>query len=103
VGAFPMVDYSSDRLSKRLFFDVPEKYDTQMDALDMKMASVANVVISLGNGMSENLFEGADPKRMAARGKANEGIGQAYLKNNVRTVELGNNLYPTAWRAARSA
>ena len=101
VGAFPMILYSSDRLSKRLFFDVPEKYDAQMDALDMKMANVANVVISLGNGMSENLFEGADPKRMAARGKANESIGQAYLKNNVRTVELGNNLYPTAWRAAR--
>jgi aminopeptidase len=101
VGAFPMILYSSDRLSKRLFFDVPEKYDAQMDALDMKMANVANVVISLGNGMSENLFEGADPKRMAARGKANEPVAQMALKNNVRTVEIGNNLYPTPWRAER--
>ena len=25
VGAFPMINYSSDRLAKRMFFDVPEK------------------------------------------------------------------------------
>jgi len=101
VGAFPMVLHSSDRLSKRMFFDVPEKFDTQADVLDTKLAGIVNVVISLGNGMSENLFEGADPKRMAARGKANEGLAQLYLKNNVRNIELGNNLYPTPWRAAR--
>ena len=38
----------------------------------MKLADVVDVNISLGNGMTENLFEGADPKRMAARGKADE-------------------------------
>ena len=38
---------------------------------------------------------------MAARGKAGEAVGQAFLKNNVRTVEIGNNLYPTPWRAER--
>ena len=32
-GAFPLITYSSDRLAKRMFFDVPEKYDTQGDAL----------------------------------------------------------------------
>lgn len=100
-GGFPMVDYSSDRLSKRLFFDVPEKYDTQADALGVRLADVLDVVISVGNTTSENLFEGADPKRMAARGKAGEAVGQAFMKNNVRTIELGNNLYPTPWRAER--
>ena len=101
VGGFPLVTYGSDRLSKRLFFDVPEKYDSQADALGAKLAGLANVVISVGNGMSETLFEGADPKRMAALGKVNEPVGQAFLKNNVRTVEIGNNLYPTPWRAER--
>ena len=101
VGAFPLVTYSSDRLSKRMFFDVPEKYDSQVDTLDLKMAELADVSISLGNGLSENLFDGADPKRMAARGKAGEAVAQAFLKNNVRNVELGNNLYPTPWRAER--
>jgi len=100
-GAFPLITYSSDRLAKRMFFDVPEKYDTQGDALGMKLADVADVMFSIGNGMTENLFEGADPKRMAARGKADEPVSQAFLKNNIRNIEIGNNLYPTPWRAER--
>lgn len=101
VGGYPMVEYSSDRLSRRLFFDVPETYDAREDALVAKLTEIFDVVISLGNGTSENLFEGADPKRMAARSKANEGIGEAMFRNGVRMVELGNNLYPTAARAER--
>jgi leucyl aminopeptidase (aminopeptidase T) len=101
VGAFPMITYSSDRLAKRMFFDVPPQYDSQADALDMKLAGIVDVMISIGNGMTENLFEGADPKRMAARGKAGEPVAQAFMKNNVRNIEIGNNLYPTPWRAER--
>jgi len=101
VGAFPIVDYDTDRLSKRMFFDVPEKWDTQTNAAGLKFAEMVDVVISLGNGTSENLFEGADPKRMAARGKAGEPVGAAFLKNKVRTYDIGNNLYPTPWRAQR--
>lgn len=101
VGGFPMIEYGSDRLSKRLFFDVPEKYDARQDALVAKLVDAFDVVISLGNGTSENLFEGADPKRMAARAMANEAVAEAMLKRGVRLVELGNNLYPTAWRAER--
>lgn len=100
-GGYPMVDYSSDRLSKRLFFDVPDTYDARPDALGAKLAEVLDVVISLGNGTTENLFEGADPKRVAARSKSGEAVQQAFRRNNVRTVDIGNNLYPTAWRAER--
>jgi aminopeptidase len=101
VGGSPIISYSSDRLAKRMFFDVPEKYDAKTDPLGMKLASIVDVVISLGNQTQETLFEGADPKRMAARGKADEPVGQAFLKNGVRSVEIGNNLYPTSWRAER--
>ena len=101
VGAFPWINYSSDRLARRMFFDVPEKWDSQVDQLDTDLADVVDVIISLGNGTNENLFEGADPKRMAARGKANEGIGALYQRKGVRTLDVGNNLYPTPWRASR--
>ncbi|KGQ18104.1 Leucyl aminopeptidase [Lysobacter dokdonensis DS-58] len=101
LGAFPMILYSSDRLAKRMFFDVPEKWDSQRDTLDADLADVVDVIISLGNNTTENLFEGADPKRMAARGKANEGIGELYQRKGVRNLEVGNNLYPTPWRAQR--
>lgn len=101
VGAFPLVTYSSDRLARRLFFDVPARYDSQSDTLGLALADVVDVVISLGNVTEEGLFEGADPARMAARAKADEPVMQAFLRNNVRTVEVGNNLYPTPWRAER--
>jgi leucyl aminopeptidase (aminopeptidase T) len=101
VGAFPLVTYSSDRLDKRLFFDVPARYDGQSDALGLQLAEMVDVLITLSNGTEETLFEGADPARMAARAKADEPVMQAFLRNNVRTVEIGNNLYPTAWRAER--
>jgi aminopeptidase len=100
-GAFPLVIYTSDRMAKRMFFDVPDKYDSQPDALDMALAKLADVNIAVANNATENLFEGADPKRMAARGKAGEAVALAALKNNVRFVEVGNNLYPTPWRADR--
>nr|WP_298124699.1 aminopeptidase [uncultured Pseudoxanthomonas sp.] len=100
-GAFPMIEYTSDRLAKRMFFDVPAQFDSQAPALDLALSKVFDVVISLSNGTSENLFEGADPQRVAARGKAGEAIGQAFMKENVRQVEIGNGLYPTPWRAQR--
>lgn len=100
-GAFPLVEYGSDRLSKRLFFDVPEKYDAQTDAAGMKLAGVVNAIITVSDSMTEDLFDGADPDRLATRGKANEAVGKEFIKRNVRTVELGNGFYPTAWRAAR--
>ncbi|GAB3097441.1 aminopeptidase [Lysobacter terrae] len=100
VGGFPLIEYGSDRLDKRLFFDVPDKYDTQANTLGSKLADAVDVVISVSNNATENLFEGADPKRMAARGKTGEPVMQKFLRK-VRNVEIGNNLYPTSWRADR--
>lgn len=100
-GAFPLVLYSSDRMSQRMFFDVPDKYDTQLDKADMGLIGMVDATIDIGNATAENLFEGADPKRAAARAKAAEPIAQEMMKRNVRTIEIGNNLYPTSWRADR--
>jgi aminopeptidase len=101
VGAFPLVALNSDRMAKRLFFDVPEKFDTQADALGLKLAETFNVVINVDSNLEDGMFAGADPKRQAARGKANQPIADAFLKNKVRQIEVGNGLYPTAWRAKR--
>lgn len=100
-GGFPLVAYGSDRLARRMFFDVPARFDTQPDALGMRLAEVVDVMISLGNATDENLFDGADPARMAARAKADEPVMQSFMANNVRIIDIGNNLYPTSWRAER--
>jgi aminopeptidase len=100
-GAFPFIGHYSDRLSKRLFFDVPAEYDSQPDTLGSKLAEIVNVLIVVNNTMTEDLLAGADPKRLAERGKASEAISKQFVQRNVRTVEIGNGLYPTSWRAQR--
>jgi leucyl aminopeptidase (aminopeptidase T) len=100
-GAFPLVTVDTDRLEKRMYTDVPEKYDSQTDALAMKLAEIANVSISVDSNTTEGLLADADPARMAARAKAGAPVNEAFLKHNVREVEVGNGLYPTDWRAKR--
>lgn len=100
-GAFPWVTYASERLAKRMFFDVPAKYDSQVDPAELAMAKLVDVGINVGNGQTLNLFEGADPARMAARGQAGMQVAEAMRAAGVRSVDIGNGLYPTAWRAER--
>ena len=100
-GAFPLITYDSDRLSKRMFFDVPAKWDSQADSAGVKLAGIVDVTIGVTDGQSENLMEGADPKRLAERGRAGEEAAKAFLARKVRSVEVGNGFYPTPWRAQR--
>src|ERR1044072_6473353 len=45
-GGFPLITVGSDKLSKRMYTGVPEKYDSQVDQLDLKLAEVVNVTIN---------------------------------------------------------
>jgi leucyl aminopeptidase (aminopeptidase T) len=100
-GAFPLVTVSTDRLSRRLYTDVPEKYDAQTDRLELRLAETVNAAIFVGRETAEGLFADADPKRMAARAEAGEAVQDAYNKHGVRVVEVGNGLYPQEWLARR--
>jgi aminopeptidase len=101
LGAFPLVALNSDRITKRFFFDVPEKLDTQTDALGLMLAEKFNAIITVDSNLDEAVLAGADPMRQAARAKANQAIGDAMIKRKVRQIEVGNGLYPTGWRAKR--
>ena len=57
-------------MTKRLFFDVPEKFDTQADTLELKLAENFNTIIIVNSNLDEGVLAGADPKRQAARAKA---------------------------------
>ena len=101
VGAFPIVTIGSDRMFKKYYEEVPEKYDSQTPDLDLKLATLPDVAITIDTNDADNLTEGIAPARLAAVGKANAPVGDLYLKRNVRRIEIGNNLYPTAYRAKR--
>lgn len=101
VGAHPLLDINSERMAKRSYTDVPEKYDTQEPKLGLALAKLVNATINVDSSETEGLFADVPPARMAARAKAGAPVGEEFIKNKVRTVSVGNDLYPTEWRAKR--
>lgn len=96
LGGFPLITTWSDRLSRRMYDEVPAQFDTQTDPLDLKLAAIATAMISVDSVENPALFADAAPARLAARAKARQPVMEAMLKNNVRQVSLGNGLFPTA-------
>jgi len=101
LGAFPVVTLGSDRLERRMFFDVPAEFDTTVDTFTLKLAEHVHAIITVANGLEEDTFADADPKRVAARASASQQMFDTILKRGVRQIEVGNGLYPTEWRAER--
>jgi aminopeptidase len=101
VGAFPLLTIGSDRMFKKYYEEVPEKYDSQPPELELKLAALPAVAITIDTNESDDISAGISPARQAAVGKAGVPVGDLYLKRNVRRIEIGNGLYPTAYRAKR--
>ena len=101
VGAFPLLTISSDRMAKKYFEEVPEKYDTQSPDFDLKLATLPTVAINIDSNEVEGVLADVSPTRLANTAKTNQPVGELYQKRNVRLVAVGNDLYPTDWRAKR--
>jgi leucyl aminopeptidase (aminopeptidase T) len=101
VGGDPMLTINSERITKRSYKDVPEKYDTKPPKLDLALAKIINASIFVDSTETEALLADVPPARMAARAKAGEPVAVEFRKNKIRSVSIGNDLYPTEWRAKR--
>ena len=97
-GASPLVSVGSQRLGRRMYDEVPAKYDSQTPAMIMKLAGIVDVFIQSERGEGRTL-QGVAPERIAARGKAFAPVGELMRKRGVRSVAIGNGLYPNAERA----
>jgi leucyl aminopeptidase (aminopeptidase T) len=97
-GASPLVSVGSNRLARRMYDEVPAKYDSQTPAMTMQLAGIVDVIINTEAGEGRTL-QGVDPKRIAAQGQAFAPVADLMRKRGVRTVALGNGLYPSAERA----
>jgi leucyl aminopeptidase (aminopeptidase T) len=100
-GAFPLTTVGSADLSRRMVTDVPEKYDSQKPTLDMKITEMADAFIALDYIERDDLLAGVPASRLAARAAAAAPIGELAFKRNLRQVNLGNGLLPTAAAATR--
>ena len=101
VGAEPLLSVASEKVAKRSYTDVPEKYDSREPKLGMALARTANVTINVDSSETESLFSDIPPARQAARAKASSPLAEEFRKNKIRSVNVGNDLYPTEWRAKR--
>jgi aminopeptidase len=97
-GGDALISVGTDRLGRRMYDEVPAKYDSRVPEMNMKLAGIVDVVIGTEYGEGRT-FKGVPAERMAARGKASAPVDALMRKRGVRTVFLGNGLYPSAERA----
>jgi len=99
LGAFPMVSLNTPRMGLLYFSKVPARYDSQEPKLDIELTRVFNVNISVDASEALDAFAHVPPTRQATLGKAFEPVVNLSLERGVRSVAVGNELYPTASRA----
>jgi leucyl aminopeptidase (aminopeptidase T) len=100
-GGQPLITVFSEQLGRRAYDEVPVSYDSEPQTLGIALANAFDVQLSVDVGESENIMAGVPAARIAARAAANQPVVEAFLKRGVRSVNLGNGLYPTAALAGR--
>ena len=86
---------------RRSYDEVPASYDSQPPTLDLAMVNTFDVDLSVDVGENESVMDGVPAERIAARSKANMPVMKAMVERNIRSVQLGNGLYPTQTLASR--
>jgi aminopeptidase len=101
VGAHPLITLSSDRLTRRSYDDVPARFDNVTSPVGRLLVDEFDVQINLDVGENEGVLAGVPMARRTTRSKAGQPINDAFFKRNVRSINLGNGLYPTATLSRR--
>ncbi|MEO7094652.1 MAG: aminopeptidase [Polyangiales bacterium] len=98
-GAWPIVTMWSESAEKNFIANVPATFDTKINAADLALAKIVNAVIIVPAVRDNSIYATFAPERMQAMRKAGESVAATTRKRNVRTVELGNGVLPSAARA----
>jgi leucyl aminopeptidase (aminopeptidase T) len=102
LGAFPLLSVTSDRLMEREALELPSRYDSQTDALELALMDVIDIELVVAPDMAPDVFAEIPPERLAAQLAATEPILRRAQGRGVRTLEIGNSLAPTEWRAEQA-
>jgi aminopeptidase len=95
-GAFALVTDVSDDYARRSYEEVPVKFDSQKPLLDYKITEIANVFITVDPDGPNDALHGVSAERIAKRAAAGSALGEMMMKRNIRQVNLGNGLVPSA-------
>jgi len=95
VGAVPVLTFGSDRLTRLMYTEVPDKYLFQPPDKYMKLFSLFNAGISIDFNEDSKLLADIPRERIVAAGKADVPLNEMLYKQSVKRVSIGNGLYPT--------
>ncbi len=98
-GAHPIITYWSESLARKTIAGTPDKFDGQARKLDMALAKIVDVTISIPQVRDPSIYAAVPAARAVVIGKAEQPAEQLRRKRNVKMVDLGNGLAPTAMRA----
>ena len=101
VGGHPLITIRSDRLVRRSYEEVPARFDNVTSPVARLLVDEFDVQINVDVGENEAVLAGVPMSRRTARSKAEHPINDAFFKRNVRSVNLGNGLYPTVTLSRR--
>ena len=100
-GAFPLVTVGTDRMDRKMVADIPEKWDSQAPVFGEKLFGLVTATIYVDYRQKMDLFADIPAKRLETRSQATAPIQSLFEKRRIRSVNLGNALYPTADLAKR--
>lgn len=102
LGAHPLIWVTDDEYNRRMFSEVPAKYDTQSSLLTLGLYKMIDTQINVdyGGDQDYNFFAVADQNRLAARSKAYAPALQFFLSSNRRYIDVGNGIFPSPPNAA---
>ncbi len=101
VGADPVINIWSERLTRRSFDEVPASFDSLPHPFGMALTRMVDAQIAVDIGESDSLLAHVPPARIAARRRANQPMMDAVLARSAPFVNIGNGLYPTPQLARR--
>jgi hypothetical protein len=90
-----------EKAALRFVQEVPASLDQLPLGFSLQLATIETVEIAISGTEFPGLLSGVAPERLAAGQKRFNDITAARLARGVRTVEIGNGLYPTDATAGR--
>jgi aminopeptidase len=94
-GAEPIQILGRERALRRYYDEVPSSVDTMPAGLSLKLAALQTVDIAIEGAEFPDQLDTVSPARITANDQRWQEVYQTRLKAGVRTVSIGNGLYPT--------
>jgi leucyl aminopeptidase (aminopeptidase T) len=100
-GGHPLPILTTERLTRMSYDEVPEKYDSLRPVWSEAISNTATAGIAISGVETPDLLAAVPPSRIAARNAGLANSINIFYKRNVRSVDIGNGMYPTHATAAQ--